>query len=236
MVSDSIQLAKSSSPKIHSFWLLMKDEFLGFWKSKVMIVLWIGVPLISILMHFFQPDTEGMPFISLVGLVTASISGTLGSVMLATTVVNERNKHIYDLFLIRAVKRHYLLLAKLVAVYICILIANIIAIGLGFIIDQINGSLAPDFIIRDTFNAIGINMAAIAIACSAGVFIGILTDSVMVSAILAIYLGNQLSMLAILPGIILENIDPLLFSAIVGVVATGLIIFCIIKVFAKKMI
>jgi len=31
--------------------LLFKDELTGFYKSKVMIFLWIGLPLMAVLLH-----------------------------------------------------------------------------------------------------------------------------------------------------------------------------------------
>ncbi|MHA1253655.1 MAG: hypothetical protein ACTSRP_27055 [Candidatus Helarchaeota archaeon] len=73
-----------------SLLLLFIDEIKGFYKSKVMVVLWIGVPLLSILFHYLQPDTEGIPLASLVALLVSSIGGILGSVMLSTSIVNEK--------------------------------------------------------------------------------------------------------------------------------------------------
>ncbi|TFF88594.1 MAG: hypothetical protein EU548_08670, partial [Promethearchaeota archaeon] len=68
-----------------------------------MITLWIGFPILSILMHFIQPDTEGIPISVFTGLIVASIGGLLSAVMLSTTIVNEKNARVYDLYLIRPV-------------------------------------------------------------------------------------------------------------------------------------
>ena len=98
-----------------SLWLLFKDELRGFYKSKIMVVLWVGMPLMSILMHFIQPDADGMPVSFLTGLLVASIGGLLAAVMLSTTMVNELGANVYELFLVRPVKRAYILLAKLLS-------------------------------------------------------------------------------------------------------------------------
>jgi len=76
--------------------ILYIDEMRGFYKSKVMIVLWIGMPLISFLIQFLQPDLEGIPVTYFVAVLTASIGGTLSSVMLSTSITSERNQNVYD--------------------------------------------------------------------------------------------------------------------------------------------
>lgn len=217
-----------------SLWILFKDEIKGFYLSKIMLVLWVGMPLLSIFMHFLQPDAEGIPITILVGLLIASLGGVLSSVMLSTTIVSEKNRHVYDLFLIRPVKRFHMMFAKFLAVYSCLGIASLISLGLGMIIDSLTNDIPLNLIMDETLDAIVMSFAAMAIACSAGILIGILSDSVMIAAILSIYLANQLSMLAILPGIMIENIDTLLFSGIVGVIVSIIILIVIAKVVEKK--
>jgi len=217
-----------------SFGLLFVDELRGFYKSKVMIVLWVGLPIIPLLMHLLPMDTEGMPVSVLVGLLMASISGTLSSVMLSTTVVNEKINHVYDLFLIRPVKRRNLLLAKFLAVYACLIVAILISLVVGVIIDYFTQNLPLSLIFEGVWDSLAISLAAMAIACSAGLLIGVLVNSVMVAAILSVYLGNQLSMIAVLPAILITTIDPVLFSAIVGVVASGAILTAMILIFNRK--
>lgn len=120
-----------------SFKLLFKDELRGFYKSNVMLVLWIGMPIFALLMNYLNPDTEGISLSILIGLVIASISGTLAAVMLSTSIVGEINRKVYDLFLIRPVKRSHIILAKFCAVYLCLIIATMLSLGVGFVIDQI---------------------------------------------------------------------------------------------------
>ena len=85
--------------------ILFKDELRGFYKSKVMIFLWVGLPILAILIYFWSPDTgQEIPFAAFSALLLSSIGGTLASVMLAVSIINEKEKNVYDLFLIRPIK------------------------------------------------------------------------------------------------------------------------------------
>ncbi|UYP45907.1 hypothetical protein NEF87_002192 [Candidatus Lokiarchaeum ossiferum] len=207
-----------------SLWLFFKDELRGFYKSSVMIVLWVGMPMLSILMHFIQPDLEGLPITPFVGIMLAQIGGTLASVMLSTTIVNEKNKNVYDLFLIRPIKRHNLLIAKFLATYVCLIIASVFSLILGVLIDSITLELEMSIVLENLWESIVISMMAMAIATSAGILIGLLANSVMVAAILAIFVGNQLSIASMLPSLIIESINPVIFSTLIGVPFTIIII------------
>ena len=66
--------------------LLFIDEIKGFYKSKVMVVLWVGLPVITILMHSIQSSIEGISFLYIVGLLMASAGGLIGCVTLATSI------------------------------------------------------------------------------------------------------------------------------------------------------
>jgi hypothetical protein len=45
----------------------------------------------------------GTPFTLISSIVVSSIGGTLAAVMLAVFIINEKNRHVYDLFLIRPI-------------------------------------------------------------------------------------------------------------------------------------
>ncbi len=54
--------------------LLFFDELRGYAKSKVMVVLWVGLPLLAFVIQFINPgDYEGMPVSFLVSLDLSSI-------------------------------------------------------------------------------------------------------------------------------------------------------------------
>lgn len=214
--------------------ILFFDELKGFYKSKVMIILWIGMPIITIIMHFLQPDTEGIPFTTLVAIVTATIGGTLGSAMLGTSMANEMSYHVYELFLIRPVKRYNLILAKFFAVYLCLFIAAIFSLIAGLIIDYFTiGILSPTFI-KLTFESLVTSMAAMAISCSIGVFFGTLIRSVAAAAILSVYVGNQLSAISVLVTLFIQIINPILLTSIVGISLTLTFLIIAIVILKKK--
>ena len=64
--------------------LLYADEMRGFYKSKVMLFLWIGLPIVAILFRFVQYGATGqaIPFTVISALVVSSLAGTLAAVML----------------------------------------------------------------------------------------------------------------------------------------------------------
>ena len=217
-----------------SLGLLYLDEFKGYFQSKIIIILWIGLPLISLLVHFI-PSNEEIPIATLAALIVASVGGTLSSVMISTTIVNEMNRDVYSLFLVRPVKRYDLLLAKFLAVYTCIVIATLLSVTSGLILDIITKGMPQQVLLEETLESIAISLAAMGIATSAGLLIGSNTNSVAVAAILSIYLGNQLSMVSILPGIFLRAwVNPIIFSILLGVPITAAFLIISIMLFNKK--
>jgi ABC-type Na+ efflux pump permease subunit len=214
--------------------LLFIDELRGYAKSKVMIVLWFGLPLLSFLIQFINPsELEGMPISFLVSIVVSSIGGTLSGIMLSTSIVSEKNRHVYELFLIRPVKRRNLLLAKFLAVYLCLVIAVSISLGLGLIIDALTGDLSEAFL-NITFDSLIISLSTMAITCSIGILFGVITSSVPVAAILSVYLGSQLSSLIILPTFFISGLDTKTLALTLGLSLTIVIMSINILIFNGK--
>ncbi|MBY9020737.1 MAG: ABC-2 transporter permease [Candidatus Lokiarchaeota archaeon] len=217
-----------------SFKILFADELKGFYKSKVMIVLWVGLPLLSLLFHYITPNTEGFPISSIVAIILSSVGGTLASAMLSTSIASEKLRHVYDLYLIRPVKRTNILLAKYFSVYLCLIIATGISLTLGLILDQIFIGNLPEYVLNQTIESLTISMAAMAISCSIGVFFGILVSSVPVATILSVYIGNQISAISILPTVFLDFIDPVIFSLIIGPIAAVIMLTVSSILFSRK--
>ncbi|MHA1611337.1 MAG: hypothetical protein ACTSYU_04720, partial [Promethearchaeota archaeon] len=105
---------------------------------------------------------------------------------------------------------------------------------LGILLDVINSDTPIDILLDGVWDSLAISMGAMAISCSISVLIGILANSTMVAAILAIYIGNQLSLLAVLPGIFFESIDTVSYALIVGLVLTILINIVTVLVLRRK--
>ncbi len=214
--------------------ILFVDELKGFYKSKVMIVLWLGLPLISLLFRYITPEIEEFPFSSVVAIILSSIGGTLASAMLSTSIANEKIRHVYDLFLIRPVKRVNILLAKYFSVYLCLIIATGISLTLGLILDQIFIGSLPEYVLNQTLESLTISLAAMAISCSIGIFFGVIVSSVPVATILSVYIGNQISAISILPTIFLDFIDPIIFSLLVGGIAAVIMLTVSSILFTRK--
>ena len=183
--------------------LLFEDELRGFYRSKVMTVLWIGLPALAGFLYYLSPDTAGIPFAAFAGLIVSSIGGVLASVMLTTSILNERSRHVYDLFVVRPVRRRDILLAKFLAVYGCVVLAGALALALGIGIDY--GLRGTPPAVGPTLSFLGIMLGMLAVSCSAGVLIGVAAPSVLVGVILVVYGGNQLSAVVILPVLTLSS-------------------------------
>jgi ABC-2 type transport system permease protein len=215
--------------------LLYVDELLGFYKSKVMLFLWVGLPIIAILFRFVQFGSTGqaIPFTVISALVVSSLAGTLSAVMLAVSIINEKNRHVYELFLIRPLKRRDLVLAKFLSVYTCVAIASFIAVFVGVAADYVTTGALPATIIGDAAQSLSISLSMVAVACSAGVLIGVASPSVLVGAILVIYGGNQISVIPLVPTL-LNLPEAALFTVGLAAVVAAALLAVAVALFEKK--
>jgi ABC-2 type transport system permease protein len=215
--------------------LLFVDELRGFYKSKVMIFLWIGLPVIALLFRYISSISSGqsLPFTLISALVVSSIGGTLASVMLAVFLINEKNRHVYDLFLIRPLKRRDIILSKFFSVYVCVAIASLIAVLAGITVDFASTGALSTTILTDAGQSLATSLSMIAVACSAGVIIGVASPSVLVGAILVIYGGNQISVIPLVPTLLNIQNAALFTIGLAGAVAAALLCGAILM-FEKK--
>jgi len=213
--------------------LIYKDELQGFLRSKVMIILAVGLPALVVLLRLIQPATEGIPFFSFTAILIASIGGTLGAVLLSTGITNERAHHVYDLFLIRPVRRSALVLGKYFGALTVLLATAVLALLLGIVADLLAGRPTVD-IVTSAVEPVVLSLSGMAIACSVGVLLGVLVESVAVSAILSVYLGNQLGALAVLPSALAPQLPIIPLAAVAGVLVPAIALTAAIAVFKRK--
>jgi len=215
--------------------LLFVDELRGFYKSKVMIFLWVGLPIITILFRFVQSSVTGqtIPFTVISTLVISSLAGTLASVMLAVSLINERNRHVYELFLIRPLKRRDIILAKFFSVYMCVAIASFISFFVGIVTDYLTAGTIATAILGNLGQSLSISLSMVAVACAAGVLIGVAAPSVLVGAILIIYGGNQISVIPLVPTL-LNISNGNLFTIGLSAIVTGVLLAVAVYLFEKK--
>jgi ABC-2 type transport system permease protein len=215
--------------------MLYADEMRGFYKSKVMLFLWIGLPLIAILFRFVQYGATGqaIPFTVISALVVSSLAGTLAAVMLGVSIINEKNRHVYELFLIRPLKRRDLMLAKFLSVYTCVAIASFISVIVGLGTDYLTTGALPASALGNLAQSLAISLSMVAVSCAAGVLIGVGSPSVLVGAILVIYGGNQISVLPLVPTLLnLPYAD--LFTIGLAAVTAILLMAAALRLFEKK--
>lgn len=215
--------------------LLYGDELRGFYKSRVMIFLWVGLPIVSIIFRFVQASTTGqeISFTIISSVVVSSLAGTLSAVMLAVSIINEKNRHVYELFLIRPLKRRDIVLAKFFSVYSAVAVAACISILVGIAADYATTGTLPTTMLNDTAQSLAISLSMIAISCSAGVLIGIASPTVLVGAILVLYGGNQISVLPLLPTLLNIQQATLFTITIAGIIAVSLVAIAV-RLFDKK--
>ncbi|MCL4430033.1 MAG: hypothetical protein M1167_04700 [Chloroflexi bacterium] len=215
--------------------LLYVDELRGFYKSKVMLFLWVGLPIVALLFRFVQSGTTGqaIPFTVISALVVSSLAGTLAAVMLTVSIINEKNRHVYELFLIRPLKRRDLMLAKFLSVYSCVAVASFIAVLVGVAADYFTSGALPATVFNDTAQSLAISLSMVAVACSAGVLIGVASPSVLVGAILVIYGGNQISVIPLVPTL-LNLPDASLFTVGLAAAVTITLLLVAVVLFERK--
>lgn len=196
-------------------------------------------------MTLITGQLEDFPATYLTTVLATSLAGALGGIMLATSITSEMNKNVYDLFLIRPVKRHNIIIAKFVAVYLCTIAAVWLSILTGIIIDAIRQVTVPQFFVEQLQDSFLTVFFALAITCSFGALFGVVMKSVAGSALLSLYVGNQTSsiltlviplisqMVELQSGIKLP-FDPLILSVIIGAITSVVILLLTIVIFNKK--
>ena len=200
-----------------------------------MIFLWVGLPVIALLFRFITEGSSGqsLSFTLISALVVSSIGGTLAAVMLAVFIINEKNRRVYDLFLIRPLKRRDILLAKFFSVYTCVAIASGIAVLAGMITDYASTGALSNAILNNAGQSLATSLSMIAVSCAAGVLIGVASPSVLVGAILVIYGGNQISVIPLLPKL-LNVQEAAVFTIVLAGVVASVLLFAAVALFERK--
>lgn len=211
-----------------NLYLLFLDELNGFYKSGVMIVLWILLPLMGVGLYFLISGQTGqvfpgggeLPMTYLIGLIVSNIGAQITAVMLTVNIINERQKKVYDIFVIRPIRRSYLLLSKFFAVFLCVSLACVLAMFAGILVDTIRGDAPSAFMIRTTFESYVMSVGVIATLSAVGILFGVMADSIMVGVILILFLGGYATYFPALPPLMgLPNST--LWSLVSGAAATA---------------
>ena len=205
--------------------LLFKDELLGFYKSKVMIFLWVGLPVIALIFRFVSGASTGqeISFTLISAILVSTIGGTLAAVMLSVSIINENNRRVYDLFLIRPLRRRDIILAKFLSVYMCVAVAGFLAVLVGMLVDLATTQTLSAMVLSNAGESLATTLSMIAVSCAAGTLIGVASPSVVVGAILVIFGNNQISVIPLIPTLLQLPQPAVLTIIISGVMAIGLL-------------
>lgn len=189
-------------------WLLLRDEMIGFARSRVMLVLWIVLPLVTTAGYLLLPDRAveslGMGAGQLsatdfMALMISSVAGTVAALLVGVDIVSERNRKVYDLFVIRPIRREVILWAKFAAVTVSVSVACIVSIALGLAVDAARGATVGGDTVVAALDGLGSLVAVIALSAAVGVFFGVVSRSILVAVILILYLGQNLALVPMLP-------------------------------------
>ena len=214
--------------------LMYADELAGFARSRVMLVLWVGMPVLALLLHALQPNLEGQMSLTVFAmLVVSTMASTIAAAMLSVGIIHERTRGVYSLFLVRPVRRRSILLGKFFAVFSCVAVASILTLVVGFLFDSLRGAAPGTAVLRELAKSAATGFATIAIASSAATLIGVLAPSVVVGVILVIYGANQLSVLGYVP--VLANLQPAwAYALAIGGVLTIALLALSIALFNRR--
>ncbi len=129
--------------------LMYADELSGFARSRVMLVLWVGMPVLALLLHTVQPDLGGQMSLTVFSmLVISTMASTIAAAMLSVGIVNEKTRGVYALFLVRPVRRRSIILGKFLAVVTCVGVAAFLTLAVGLLYDSLRGGAPGPALLR----------------------------------------------------------------------------------------
>jgi ABC-type transport system involved in multi-copper enzyme maturation permease subunit len=185
--------------------LLVRDELIGFARSKVMLVLWVVLPCIAlagflvIRDHAFGGAGAAMTATAFMSFLESSLAGTVAALMIAVDLVSERNRNVYVLLAIRPIRREAIVWAKFIAVCGCVAVACIVSLLLGMAVDVVRGHPPTAASLHDTGKALMSMIAVVAMSTATGALFGVLARTILMAVILVLYVGQNVAILPMLP-------------------------------------
>lgn len=226
-----------------SFTLLFKDELYGFARSGVMITLFILLPVLALPLYILMAKVTAdnpmsmmfgpMSILSVVALMVSNIGAQITSLVLTVNIINEKQKKVYDIFVIRPIPRANIILAKFFSVFLCVGVACILAIMTGVAFELVRGIDVNWTLISGTLESFVLSLGIVGTLSAVGILFGIMTDSIIVGVILILFLGGYATYLPMLPGM-LGMSNSALWSLIFGILTTAGILAIAISIFNKK--
>ena len=187
--------------------LLLRDELIGFAKSKVMLVLWLVLPAISLLGYLILPAEAfergaGVPGLSVTGFmafIVSNIAGTIAGIMVAVDIVSEKNRKVYELYVIRPIRPEAIIWAKFIAVFTCVTLGCVSAILIGIAADYIRGQPLSGSMLYDILKSNVSMLFVIALSTAGGTFMGVVSKTIVVAVLLVFYGSQNLAIIPMIP-------------------------------------
>jgi ABC-type transport system involved in multi-copper enzyme maturation permease subunit len=187
--------------------ILLRDELIGFARSRVMLVMWGVLPLLAMAGYLLLPaglsgGTFGGSWMSatlFMSFVMSNLAGTVAALMVAVDLVTERNRKVYELLVIRPIRRDAIVWAKFLAVLGCVALACLVSIGLGLALDAVRGQPPSAGELSVIVKALLSLVVVLALATAVGVLFGVLLRSLLVVVMLVLYIGQNVAIVPMLP-------------------------------------
>lgn len=207
----SAQIRYDHTPPKSMTWLLFWDELNGFAKSTVMLAMWVGMPLLGLSLYFLLPSSLPMntsvggnfslPASTFLSITLSSTAGLLAATLISIEIVNEKNKKVYDLFLIRPIRRGSFMWAKFFAVTFCVSVALIFAMVAGILVDLIRGVEISPLMLETVFEKTLAGVGVIVVSTAAGILIGMISNTVIMAVMLVWFVGQYVMLIPMLAAV-----------------------------------
>jgi ABC-type Na+ efflux pump permease subunit len=188
-------------------YVLVRDELVGFARSRVMLAMWLLLPVIALVGYLLLPGDalidsglgSELSATSFMALLLSSLAGTVAAVMVAADIVSERNRNVYELFLIRPIRPEAIIWAKFIAVFGCVAVACAISLALGLALDSLQGATLGSAELGDAVRALASLLGVVGLSAAIGVFFGVVSRSIVIAVVLVLYVGQNLAIIPMLP-------------------------------------
>ncbi len=176
--------------------ILLKDELKYFIKSRFMAYLWIGLPLFSIIIHFFVLKSDSLMQMRNYFLIILNFVIWLISILTATSIFNDISQKFHTLLILRKVKRINILWSRFLSLFLVVFFAFILSFclanifGLLFFEIPFNLDILFDYLLLLSFA-----FFSLSVSCGVSLIIGLISNSMLTAILLTVFIVNNAFML-----------------------------------------
>ena len=123
--------------------------------------------------------------------------------------------------------------SKFLAVFTCVTVACLVSLGLGIAVDAIRGSPPRGDQIYDIVKSLISLVGVVAMSCSVGVVFGVMSRTILVAVILILYVGQNLTIVPMLPVYLGWLPDKFWIIMLITAVLTGLLVLAASVMFRR---